>query len=162
MVTLISPHDADFFRLGKEDIPEVVALESQCFTMPWSEKQFSLAFDQKIFSVFGLRYEEHLVGYVAIYHAAGELEILNIAVHPDFRNKGLGKRLLGLMLQVGKNMGIEQAFLEVRRSNAAAIALYEAYGFLQTGVRKKYYSDTQEDALVYCCNLQENVPTCHT
>lgn len=141
--------DAEFFRLGPENITEVAALEKLCFSMPWEEKQFRLAFEQNIFSIFGLRRQGELLAYVAVYHTPHELEILNIATHPEYRRQGLGARLLGLMLQVGEKMGIVRSVLEVRRSNEPAIALYRRFGFSQAGVRRRYYSDTNEDALIF-------------
>lgn len=140
---------AEFFRLGPEDIAEVAALEKQCFSMPWQEKQFRLAFEQKIFSVFGLRRQGVLVAYIAVYMTHYEIEVLNIASHPEYRRQGLAKRLLGLLLRIGEKMGIESAVLEVRRTNIPAIRLYESFGFTQCGVRRHYYTDTNEDALVY-------------
>ncbi|UZP68306.1 ribosomal protein S18-alanine N-acetyltransferase [Desulfovibrio mangrovi] len=152
----VSAQETEFFKLGPEHISEVAALEKRCFSMPWQEEQFRLAFEQQIFSIFGLRYKGVLVAYVAVYHTQYELEILNIATHPDYRRSGLGKRLLGLMLQIGVKMGIENSVLEVRRSNSAAIALYESYGYEQCGVRRHYYADTNEDALVYTKALQSD------
>lgn len=144
---------AEFFRLGSGDIVEVAELERQCFSTPWSEEQFHLAFERKVFSVFGLRDAGRLVAYVAVYHLAGELEILNVAVHPDQRRRGLGRRLLAILLQVGAKMGIHRAVLEVRTGNAAAIGLYEGLGFTRAGVRPHYYGDTGEDAIIYECDL---------
>jgi ribosomal-protein-alanine N-acetyltransferase len=156
--TTIGPLEADgyiFFRLEKKDSAEVAALEKKCFSTPWTEKEFSLAFDQKIFEVFGLKKNDKLVAYIAMYHTADELEILNIATDPEHRRNGAGKRLLALMLCIGQKLGIQQAFLEVRRTNFPAISLYEQMCFSQIGVRKKYYKDTGEDALVYQCTLTD-------
>ncbi|ABB38787.1 ribosomal-protein-alanine acetyltransferase [Oleidesulfovibrio alaskensis G20] len=138
-----------FYRLSAEDSAEIVALEKMCFATPWTKEQFELAFTQNVFAVFGLRLSETLVAYIAIYHAAGELEILNIATHPAHRRNGYACKLLSMMLQVAARMGIEKAILEVRRSNLPAIRLYERLGFEPAGVRKGYYQDTGEDALVY-------------
>lgn len=121
--------------------------------MPWTEKQFRLAFEQNVFSVFGLRDAERLLAYASVYHAAGELEILNVAVLPERRRRGLGRRLLGLLLQVARKMGITRAVLEVRTGNVPAIALYEGLGFAQVGLRPRYYTDTGEDALIYALDL---------
>lgn len=143
----------EFFRLGPDDVAKVATLECQCFSTPWSEEQFRLAFDSRVFSVFGLRDAGRLVAYVAVYHLAGELEILNVAVHPDHRRRGLGRRLLSILLQVGAKMGIYRAVLEVRTGNAPAIALYEGLRFARAGVRPHYYGDTGEDAIIYECTL---------
>lgn len=158
MFAKIGPLEADgyvFFRLEKKDSAEVAALEKKCFSTPWTEKEFSLSFEQKIFEVFGLKKDGVLVAYIAMYHTPDELEILNIATDPDFRRNGAGKRLLALMLCIGQKLGIQQAFLEVRRTNIPAINLYEQMCFSEIGVRKKYYKDTGEDALIYQCNLAE-------
>lgn len=145
----------EFFRLGPGDIAEVAELERQCFSTPWSEEQFRLAFERKVFSVFGLRDAGRLVAYVAVYHLAGELEILNVAVHPDARRRGLGRRLLAILLQVGAKMGIHRAVLEVRTGNVPAIGLYTGLGFTRAGVRPHYYGDTGEDAIIYECDLTD-------
>lgn len=148
-MTKISPEGLQFLRLGVADLPEAVQLEKRCFTMPWSDEQFRKAFEQKNFAAFGLRCPQGLVAYISIYHAAGELEILNIAVDPVHRRQGHGKSLLQMMLQVARKMGIERAVLEVRRHNIPALALYQGLGFAQAGVRRGYYADTGEDALIY-------------
>lgn len=117
--------------------------------MPWSAEQFRQSFEQKSFAAFGLRRQGQLVAYISVYHAAGELEILNIAVDPVYRRLGYGKNLLRMMLQVARKMGIERAVLEVRIGNAPALALYQGLGFEKVGTRLGYYADTGEDALIY-------------
>lgn len=138
-----------FSRLGADDIADALQLEQQCFSMPWSAEEFGRAFAQTNFAAFGLRSQTGLAAYISIYHAADELEILNIAVAPVYRRQGHGKRLLNLMLQVARKMGIQRAVLEVRTRNTAALALYQSLDFMQVGVRPRYYADTGEDALVY-------------
>lgn len=107
------------------------------------------AFAQKSFAAFGLRCQTGLIAYISIYHAAGELEILNIAVAPEHRRKGYGKILLSMMLQVARKMGIERAVLEVRVHNSAALALYTSLNFTKVGERLGYYADTGENAHIY-------------
>ncbi len=141
-------------RLGPEDAEDLAELEALCFDLPWTPSAFVAAFGQSIFSAFGIRENSagnahELVGYIAVYHTAGELEILNIAVRRDRRQRGLGRKLLQAALQAGKKTGILSAVLEVRVSNNPAIRLYESLGFQQAGRRRAYYQDTGEDALVY-------------
>jgi ribosomal-protein-alanine N-acetyltransferase len=143
----------DFVRLGPDDLPQLLPLERQCFSHPWSERQFRLGLDNKAFYVFGLKRDAELAAYCSFHAAAGEMEIMNIAVAPHLRRRGLARRLLGLVLQICRNMGIEQGYLEVRRSNAAARALYEAFGFAECGVRKGYYPDNGEDAVLMRLDL---------
>src|SRR4030095_17049032 len=85
--------------------------------------------------------------------AAGELEILNLAVAPGDRRLGLGRRLLEAALRRGATAGASRALLEVRASNDAARSLYSEFGFVSLGVRKDYYVEPREDALVLACPL---------
>lgn len=96
-----------------------------------------------------------LLAYTSVYHTLDELEILNLAVRPEERRKGFGRRILGMALQVARKMGMQKVLLEVRVGNHAAIGLYQDSGFRQVGVRPCYYTDTGEDALIYVCLLQE-------
>lgn len=143
----------EFARLGPEELPRLLALERLCFSHPWTERQFLLGLANKAFFVFGLKNGQELAAYCSFHAAAGEMEILNIAVDPPLRRGGLARRLLGLVLQICRNLGIEQGYLEVRRSNAAARALYEAFGFVECGVRKAYYPDNGEDAVLMRLDL---------
>ncbi|MEG1610796.1 MAG: GNAT family N-acetyltransferase, partial [Bilophila sp.] len=98
-----------------------------------------------------------LVAYVSVYHTPDELEILNIAVRADRRNQKYGQRLLGLVLRIAKKMGIVKAVLEVRVTNTPALCLYGFFGFVQAGVRRGYYPDTGEDALVYVLDMPQRL-----
>lgn len=124
-------------------------LETCCFSLPWSEEQCRAAFCQPAFAAFGLMTETELAAYISFYHTADELEILNVAVSPARRRQGLGRRVLGMALQVAEKMGIRKSLLEVRESNAPAIGLYESVGFRPVGRRRNYYRSPDEDALVY-------------
>lgn len=98
---------------------------------------------------------DELTAYLSFYHAADEMEIVNLAVLPAHRRKGLAKRLLGIVLQASRKMGIQKVLLEVRATNFAAISLYEQCGFRQNGARSAYYPDTGEDALIYVCGIHD-------
>ncbi|MDR1660381.1 MAG: ribosomal protein S18-alanine N-acetyltransferase [Desulfovibrio sp.] len=143
-----------FQRLDKRHAQAVHELEQSCFSMPWSEEQCRKAFTQPFFAAFGLMRGTRLVAYVSVYHTASELEILNLAVSPPERRRGLGRRTLDMVLQVARKMGIERAILEVRAGNSPAISLYQNCGFVKVAVRPHYYSDTGEDALIYVCHLR--------
>ncbi|WP_243311080.1 ribosomal protein S18-alanine N-acetyltransferase [Fundidesulfovibrio agrisoli] len=135
-------------RFGKADIPAVVELEKQCFSVPWSRKQYEAVVDNQRFHVFGLVEQGAVIAYITFFADDWEMEVLNIAVHPERRRRGLGQHLLGHVLQLCRGMGINRGYLEVRRSNVAAQGLYAAFGFEEVGVRKRYYPDNKEDALV--------------
>ena len=102
---------------------------------------------------YGLEEAGILQGYISLYQAADELEVLNLAVLPAARRQGLGEWLLRTALQEAEKTGINRALLEVRTGNAPAIALYEKCGFVRVGKRPRYYADTGEDALIYQCDL---------
>jgi [ribosomal protein S18]-alanine N-acetyltransferase len=142
-----------FSKLEICDLDDLVALEKICFPHVWTEQQFWLCLKQKEYYIFGLKKSGNLAAYMSFQHIIDEMEILKLAVHPTHRRKGIGKRLLWLVLQDCMNMGIKKAYLEVRRSNTAALALYTGFGFVQTGVRKGYYPDNKEDALLLFLNL---------
>lgn len=136
-------------RLTKDDAHDMYLLESQCFSLPWTETQCLHAFDQSAFAAFGLWYKSELIAYISIYHIYDEFEILNIAVHPKERGKGHGRHILQMVLQIALKMGMKSVVLEVRRSNFKAISLYKSCGFVPSGVRPNYYPDNNEDALVF-------------
>ncbi len=140
-------------NLTQTDIAAVTALERQNFSSPWDEKLYAAALGQSFFRLWGVKLAEALAGYVSIYHLGAELEIINIAVNPAFRRQGVGAFLLRHVRGEAEISGAERIILEVRRSNAPAIALYESQGFTQAGIRRNYYPDTSEDALVYALQL---------
>lgn len=136
-------------RLGPGDAAGLARLERSCFSHPWSEEQLAYGLGASALHALGMRDAKgELAAYCSFYCVAGEGEIVNIAVVPALRRKGWGRALLAAVLQIAAEMGIHQMFLEVRRSNEAAIGLYESFGFERTGVRPRYYPDTKEDALV--------------
>lgn len=140
-------------RLGPGDVPAVAALERRCFSSPWDEKLYTAALGQSFFHLWGVSLSGQLAGYVSVYHLGEEVEIINIAVAPHRRRQGLGGLLLDYVCAQARVLGAERIILEVRKSNAPAIALYAGRGFAPVGVRPGYYPDTGEDGLIYECNL---------
>lgn len=136
-------------RLNADDAQAMHLLEKKCFSLPWTERQCSGAFEQKAFAAFGLWQETQLIAYISLYHIYDEFEILNIAVHPEERGKGHGRHILQMALQIATKMGMKSVILEVRRSNFKAISLYESSGFVLAGTRPRYYPDNNEDALIF-------------
>lgn len=137
-------------RLGVADAPAVSALESRCFPhAAWSTEQYARALgEDRFFAAYGCDGPDGLAGYVAYYHTDGELEIVNVAVDPALRGQGCATALLRKVLHGPGEGSIKKCCLEVRRSNVPALRLYASAGFVEAGVRKRYYADTGEDALV--------------
>jgi [ribosomal protein S18]-alanine N-acetyltransferase len=135
------------------DVPELLTLERQSFTHPWSEANFREAVaDASRVTALVLREARGggttVVGYCICQVVADELHILDLVVGADRRRQGLGRWLLRFALERAARRGAGRAFLEVRRSNEAALGLYRAIGFRLIAERRGYYRDPAEDALV--------------
>ncbi|MFK4754543.1 ribosomal protein S18-alanine N-acetyltransferase [Oceanobacter antarcticus] len=137
-----------------EDLQALMAIEQRCQSHPWSNAVMVRYLNKKQV-VWRLELTESIVGFAVVTQVAGEAELLDIAIHPDYQGHGLGQQLLQHLLDMVAANGNERMFLEVRESNRAAIAVYEKLGFCQVGVRSNYYPAKQgrEDALMYCQEL---------
>lgn len=133
----------------ERDIESMAQLDQLCFAAPWSEKSFQeeIVQNQMAFYIVA-EINQQIVGYAGLWRILDEGHITNIAVHPDFRKKGIGESLVMLLMAHTVQEGILSHTLEVRQSNSAAICLYRKLGFKSGGVRKSYYEDNGEDALV--------------
>jgi ribosomal-protein-alanine N-acetyltransferase len=137
------------------DLDDVVAIERASFSMPWSRGAFLYEMEQnRVARCLVMREAGRVLGYVCLWEVADELHITNIAVHPRERRRGHGRALLASILDDGRRRGLRIVVLEVRPSNAEAIALYESFGFRVIGRRRGYYYDTGEDALVMEATLE--------
>jgi len=142
-------------QLGVPDVQGLIDLEKLCFAYHWTREQFILGLEKNTFRTLGIKDGDQLVGYIAFSLIEDEMEILNLAVHPDFRRKGIAARLMDRALEMCIKKGIARSFLDVKGSNTAALTLYRKYGYKQIGVRKKYYPDTKEDALLFRYDFEQ-------
>ena len=134
--------------LKKEYIDEIDNINQLSFSDPWSKNLVEQELDNSnCHYVVGIE-DGQVVGYAGMIVIADEANITNIATHPDHRRKGIGKVLLGRLIDICVENGFLLITLEVRKSNAAAIGLYNSLGFAIEGERKNYYSDNGEDALI--------------
>jgi ribosomal-protein-alanine N-acetyltransferase len=140
------------------DLDGVLDVDVQSFTRPWTRAMYESEFLNRDTSrMFVLRTAGRPVaGYCAAWFVLDEIHINNIAVRPELRGQGLGSALLAHVLEEGRAAGASRATLEVRRSNDDARRLYERFGFRVAGVRRDYYTDPTEDALVLW--REEGVP----
>lgn len=135
-------------ELLEHDLPDVVEIENISFTIPWSKTLFfNEIYKQRSIAKVAI-IGEKIVGYICANFVADEAHILNLAVHPDFREKGIAKTLVKNILEDLKETDCRFLYLEVRASNNAARELYEGFGFSVVGTRKKYYNKPEEDAVV--------------
>jgi ribosomal-protein-alanine N-acetyltransferase len=133
----------------ESDLDEVLPIERVSFATPWTRAAFSYEIEQnKVARCTAMRSAGRVVGYVCLWEIGHEIHITNLAVHPEWRRRGVGRRLLAFAMAEGIARGVTLAFLEVRPSNAQALKLYEGLGFQVIGRRTGYYFDTGEDALV--------------
>lgn len=135
---------------AESDLSQVARIEKSCFGDPWSEESFRRLVDvpPAIFLVALFPPDNAIAGYVVAFSIGEDAEVLNVAVDPRFRGKGLaGQMLDGTLIELG-GRGVRTAFLEVRESNSAARALYKSRGFIEIGRRSRYYRRPVEDALV--------------
>lgn len=136
-------------QLDESNIDELVALEKLCFAYHWTSEQFRMGLRDGAYTVLGIFRQGRLSGYIAFSLIKDEMEILNLAVHPDCRRQKIGSALLQKAFEICRDKGITKSFLDVKESNFAALNLYIEFGYVQIGVRKKYYPDTKEDALLF-------------
>jgi ribosomal-protein-alanine N-acetyltransferase len=147
-------------EMRKEDLDEVLQIERSSFPTPWSrslfERELSTPFAR---SFVGKEFRgEKILGYLCFWLVDREAHILNLAVHPDYRNRGIGTRLLGCGVDYCQKKGVEEIILEVRRSNYKAISLYRNFRFQPQGIRRRYYTDSGEDAVVMGLHLGDSTP----
>lgn len=135
-----------------DDIPALCALENECFSLPWSERAFLDFFSNGISHCLVAELDGHLCGYVGMNLIEPEGEITNIAVSGQFRRRGVARALVEHLC---KTDGLGRLMLDVRVSNAPAIALYEKCGFKSDGVRKGFYSKPREDALLMSLEIND-------
>ncbi|MBQ1202993.1 MAG: ribosomal protein S18-alanine N-acetyltransferase [Clostridia bacterium] len=130
-------------------VPALAELEKQCFSTPWSAAALAEELENP-HAVFLVACDAHTVyGYIGMHHLGDEGFITNVAVSPDARRQGIGKSLLAAAAAYGQTHALYRLTLEVRVSNAAAIALYETCGWVRDGTRPGFYRAPTEDAAIY-------------
>lgn len=138
----------DVIRLiSASDLDAVLSIERDCYSHPWSLRQFSQELENPVASVLVCEIEGQVVGYICYWLIAGEMQILNLATSPQVRRAGIAAQLLAEAFKRCAESELFSAWLEVRAGNLAAITLYQRYGFKLNGSRKAYYPDG-EDALL--------------
>jgi ribosomal-protein-alanine N-acetyltransferase len=140
--------DVAFRRMTAADLPAVVALELESYTMPWSESTFRALLRRRDADLIVAEANNRLAGYAAAWSVLDQCELGNVAVAPDWRNRGVGSQLVARILELARARCVREVFLEVRPSNATAQRLYERLGFRRVGRRRDYYMEPREDALV--------------
>jgi [ribosomal protein S18]-alanine N-acetyltransferase len=131
-----------------EDVTDVLSIEHIAFTTPWSETLFMNEIFKPGSTPKVAWLHDKVVGYICVNQVLDEGHILNVTVHPDYRQQGIASLLICLMLRHLKDNACKAVYLEVRASNEAARKMYECAGFTVTGTRKNYYTSPAEDGVV--------------
>jgi len=135
--------------MGPSDLDGVMAIEKISFPTPWSREMFIEDFPRDFSdTLVAAGTEDEVIGYAVCWNIAGESHLLNIAVHPARQGQGIGRALLSECIRRAARAGSSLIFLEVRAGNEAAQRLYRSMGFVFRGIRKGYYTDTGEDAVI--------------
>ena len=136
-------------KMTLDDIPAVVELDQRSFSLPWPERSFRFEITENPAShCWVAEAEGKVVGMIVVWLIVDEAHVATIATHPDFRRQGIGKNLLGYALRDLIGKGARSSFLEVRESNVAAQDMYRKFGYKESGRRRRYYKDNDEDAIL--------------
>lgn len=135
-------------KLNESHVSQVAELEKICFSDPWSENSVASELKNSLSLWLVAEEEGRVAGYIGSQTVCNETDMMNVAVHPGFRRRGIGEALVNALVEDLKAMESHCLTLEVRASNAPAIALYEKLGFSEIGRRKNYYRNPREDALI--------------
>lgn len=145
-----------FRKMTTEDVDAVYEIEKLSFTLPWTKEAFynEMNINEHAYYVIA-ETEEGIVGYCGMWLVMDEAHVTNIAIHPDHRGKKLGGGLMEAAIKVAKAQGAVLMTLEARVSNTVAQNLYRKLGFKNGGIRKRYYTDNYEDAIVMWVKFDE-------
>lgn len=145
-----------FRKMTIEDIDQVHAIESSSFSLPWTKESFYYEMTDNEHAYYIVAEEANrLIGFCGMWLIMDQCHITNIAISPEERGKKLGERLMKEAIEVAKSNGAKTMTLEARVSNHVAQNLYRKLGFQNGGIRKRYYSDNLEDAIVMWVNFDE-------
>jgi len=140
---------------GKEHINAIFKIENESFNDPWSRYVFHDLPDNPLAVCFTALDHIEVAGYLIAYHVFSEIQILNIAVKESKRHKKIATKLFDAIFEYAKSENVEEFTLEVRQSNIGAIALYKKLGFQTDGVRKNYYKNPKENAILMSLKLHK-------
>lgn len=143
-------------RMLVEDVQDVIEVEKASFPTPWTiDIYYQELTENRYAHYYVIEWEGRIVGFAGMWLVIDEAQITNIAIHPDFRGKRLGGKLFHHVLLTAIKLGAKQLSLEVRQSNIVAQKMYHKFGLVPGGIRRNYYTDNQEDAIVMWVEFNE-------
>lgn len=154
-----TPESVLFRRMVVGDIETIVDIEKECFTVPWTKEAFYNELMYNHFAhYFVMLWQGEIIGYGGLWTIVDEAHVTNVGLREAYRGRGLGERLFRELVLFASRRGMKRMTLEVRVSNVAAQRLYEKFGFKVEGVRRGYYSDNGEDALIMWADVPDMRP----
>jgi ribosomal-protein-alanine N-acetyltransferase len=135
-------------RMTQDDIEEIARLERLCFSDPWAKENFREELRRRVSVPLVVKSGQTIIGYMCLWHIEDQMEIANFAVSPDFRERGVGRKMMEKVLWEAKERGCTNLILSVRESNLSAIRLYTSDGFVEVRRRRGYYREPSEDAII--------------
>lgn len=134
--------------INHDDLDQIIEIERKCFSIPWSKVSYEKELENKLAYYQCAEESGIILGYMGMWRILNECHITNVAVLPQYREKGVATNLINKMIEICKCSEITQMTLEVRESNIPAINLYKKFGFLVAGKRPRYYQAPTEDAII--------------
>jgi len=136
-------------KMTIDDVPVVVELDKMSFSLPWPERSFRFELtDNPASRCWVAEADGRIIGMIVVWLIVAEAHVATLATHPDFRRQGIAKKLLSHALQYLSSEGAQSSFLEVRANNTAAQEMYRKFGYKESGRRRHYYKDNDEDAIL--------------
>jgi len=144
-----------FRYMTLEDLPQIMQIEQDAFSIPWTKEAFENELtNNRLAHYMALEVEGQVIGYGGLWIIADEAHITNIAIHSTYRGRGLGKKLVQELVRTASFLGAKKMTLEVRVKNEVAQHVYKQFGFVEAGIRPKYYADNNEDALIMWADIE--------
>ena len=134
--------------MSESDLPETLEIEQTTLYSPWSRDMFMTEIARQSKSLTVFKVENRLIGYLCFWKVMDEAHLLNVSLHADFRGKGLGKFIMDYLENTCNQNGLSRILLEVAGTNYTAIKLYKKCGFVKVGLRKGFYRETGDDAIL--------------
>jgi len=134
--------------MTRNDCEQVATIEAASFSTPWSLNAFTDTVEKENFRYFVAEESGEILGYCGFLYVLDEAEIPNVCVKASARKQGIGKQLMSILVEEAAKLGIATLFLEVRESNVAARTLYKSLGFAEDGIRKNFYEQPAENAVL--------------
>ncbi|SDY60419.1 ribosomal protein S18-alanine N-acetyltransferase [Tindallia californiensis] len=144
----MNSHEIVVRQLEIEDIPGIIEIEKACFPTPWTHHAFRAEMRNKLAVYQVVETEGKIAAYGGMWLIMEEAHITNVAVHPSFRRRGLGRKVMEALVAEAKKKFSQRMTLEVRKSNTIALELYKSMDFVISGIRPGYYHDNGEDAII--------------